>query len=72
MFQSPGDVLFRIGDFPVYYYGLTMALACITGVSVAYLIFKNSIPTKIMPQFGIFQRILLLPVFWVQGCITVF
>ncbi len=46
MFQSPGDVLFRIGDFPVYYYGLTMALACITGVSVAYLIFKKFNPDK--------------------------
>lgn len=46
MFQSPGDILFRIGDFPIYNYGLTMALACITGVSVAYILFKKFNPDK--------------------------
>lgn len=41
MFQSPGDILFSIHGFPIYNYGLTMAFACIIGVSVAYLLFKK-------------------------------
>lgn len=46
MFTSPGDVFFKIGDFAVYNYGVTMALACITGVSAAYLFFKKFNPDK--------------------------
>lgn len=46
MFKSPGDILFQIGNFPIYNYGLTMALACIVGVSAAYLIFKKYYPDK--------------------------
>ena len=46
MFKSPGDVLFSICGFPIYNYGLTMALACIIGVSAAYLLFKKFNPDK--------------------------
>lgn len=46
MFTSPGDVLFRIGDFAVYNYGITMALACFAGVSAAYFLFKKFNPDK--------------------------
>lgn len=46
VFQSPGDVLINIGGFQIYNYGITMAIACITGVSVAYLLFKKFNPDK--------------------------
>ena len=46
MFKSPGDIFFSIGAFSVYNYGVTMALACIVGVSIAYLLFKKYNPDK--------------------------
>lgn len=46
MFQSPGDILISIGGFPIYNYGLTMAFACITGLSVACLLFRKFNPDK--------------------------
>lgn len=46
MFVSPGDVFFKIGDFAIYNYGITMALACLIGVSVSCLIFKKFNPDK--------------------------
>ena len=41
MFQSPGDIAFRIFNFPVYYYGIILAFAILTGVYTAYLLYKN-------------------------------
>ena len=41
MFQSPGDVAFRIFSFPVYYYGIILAFSILTGVYTAYLLYKN-------------------------------
>lgn len=41
VFQSPGDICFRIFGFPVYNYGITMALACFVGVYISYLMFKK-------------------------------
>lgn len=41
-FQSPGDVIITIGSFPIYYYGVIMALACLTGVFVSYKVFKQT------------------------------
>lgn len=46
VFQSPGDVFFTIFNFPVYYYGITMAFACLVGVCVAYFVFKHFNPDK--------------------------
>lgn len=46
MFQSPGDILISIGGFPIYYYGITMAFACIIGVSASYFLFKKFNPDK--------------------------
>lgn len=46
MFQSPGDILFTIFDFPVYYYGLILAAACLIGVCTAYKVFKKYNPDK--------------------------
>ena len=40
-FQSPGDILFSIGSFSVYYYGIIMAFACFVGVFAAYKIFRH-------------------------------
>ncbi len=41
MFQSPGDVAFRILGFPVYYYGIILAFSILTGVYTAYLLYKK-------------------------------
>jgi len=42
--QSPGDVLIEICGFPIYYYGVIMAFACLAGVFVSYKIFKHVNP----------------------------
>ncbi len=41
MFQSPGEIAFRIFNYPVYYYGIILAFAIFTGVYTAYLIYKK-------------------------------
>ena len=41
MFQSPGDVAFSILGFPVYYYGIILAFAILTGVYTAYFLYKT-------------------------------
>lgn len=46
VFKSPGDVFITVFNFPVYYYGITMALACLVGVCVAYVVFKRYNPDK--------------------------
>ena len=46
VFQSPGDILFRVFDFPVYYYGLILAASCLIGVYTAFLFFKKYNPDK--------------------------
>ena len=40
-FQSPGDVAFKILDFPVYYYGIIMAFAIFLGFYVTYILYKK-------------------------------
>lgn len=45
-FQSPGDVIFTVFNYPVYYYGVIMAAACFLGVSASYLVFKKYNPEK--------------------------
>lgn len=44
IFQSPGDVFFKIFDFPVYYYGVVMAAACYIGIYASYRVFKKYNP----------------------------
>lgn len=46
VFQSPGDVLFHIGKTPIYFYGIIMAIACLSGVAVVYKLFKQIAPDK--------------------------
>ena len=46
IFQSPGDVIINIFGFPVYYYGVILALACVVGVLVSFHIFKKYNPDK--------------------------
>ncbi len=46
IFQSPGDVLFKVFDFPIYYYGLVLAAACLIGVVTAFKVFKKYNPDK--------------------------
>ncbi len=38
---SPGAIAFRLGGFPVYYYGICIALAALVGVVVSYKIIKK-------------------------------
>ena len=40
-FQSPGDIAFNILGFPIYFYGLILALAIIVGVYTAYFLYKR-------------------------------
>lgn len=44
MFVSPGEVAFHIGSIPVYYYGITMAMAIFAGVCIARLIMGKFYP----------------------------
>ena len=37
---SPGDVAFRIFDFPVYFYGIVLALSCLLSVVVARYLYQ--------------------------------
>lgn len=39
--SSPGDIAFKIFDFPVYYYGIILAFAILTGVFTAYKLFEK-------------------------------
>lgn len=38
---SPGSVAFKIGSFPIYYYGICIAIATLIGFSVSYYIAKK-------------------------------
>lgn len=41
MFQSPGDVAFKLLGYPVYYYGIILACAIFVGIYCAYLLYKK-------------------------------
>lgn len=41
MFQSPTDVAFNLLGFPVYYYGIILAIAILIGVYCAYCLYKK-------------------------------
>lgn len=41
MFQSPTDVAFNLFGFPVYYYGIILAIAILIGVYCAYCLYKK-------------------------------
>jgi len=41
MFASPGDTAFSIGSFPIYYYGIIMAIALTVGVFFAAFVTKK-------------------------------
>ncbi len=41
MFQSPAEVAFSIFGFPVYFYGIILALAILVGVYSAYFLYKH-------------------------------
>lgn len=42
MFTSPGDTAFRVWGFPLYWYGIVMAIACFVGIVVSYLVFRQT------------------------------
>ena len=41
VFQSPGDIAFKILDFPIYYYGIILSAAIFLGFLIAYSLFKK-------------------------------
>ena len=41
MFQSPTDVAFNLLGFPIYYYGIILAIAILIGVYCAYCLYKK-------------------------------
>lgn len=41
MFQSPGDIAFTIFDFPVYFYGIILAVSIFIGIYTAYFLYKR-------------------------------
>lgn len=43
-FESPGEILFDINGFAVYSYGVVMAIACLLGIYISYLIYKKYNP----------------------------
>lgn len=44
MFASPGEIAFSIDSFPVYYYGIIMAMAIVAGVFCAVFVTKKFYP----------------------------
>lgn len=60
IFKSPGDVLFNIGSFPVYCYGVTLAIASFVGVLVAYKVFKTYNPKSDYDKIWDFAAYLLI------------
>lgn len=60
IFKSPGDVLFNIGSFPVYCYGVTLAIASFVGVLVAYKVFKTYNPKLDYDKIWDFAAYLLI------------
>lgn len=41
MFSSPGEVAFSIGNFEIYYYGIILSLAALSGVYISYFIARK-------------------------------
>ncbi len=41
MFQSPSDIAFNIFGFPVYFYGIIMAISIFIGVYTSYFLYKK-------------------------------
>lgn len=41
MFQSPSEIAFSLLGFPIYWYGIILALAILVGVYTAFMLYKN-------------------------------
>lgn len=65
MFQSPSDVAFSLFGFPIYYYGIIMACSIMTGVYVAYFLYKKFY--DVLNAEKIFDFAPLLIIFGVLG-----
>lgn len=46
MFKSPAEIAFNIFGFPVYFYGITLALAILAGIYASYYIYKKFYNTE--------------------------
>ena len=60
IFQSPGDIVFSIGGFSIYYYGIIMAFACFVGVWTSYKVFRRFNKDKNFEEIWDFAAYLLI------------
>ncbi len=60
MFQSPGEVAFRIFDFPVYFYGIILAFSILVGVYAAYFLYKKFYESEKAPNIIDFSPFIIL------------
>lgn len=68
---APNDVAFNLLGLPVYWYGVTMALAIFVAMMLANSLFNKVNPDLKKIQLLNLRLILLLSEFLVQGCIFV-
>ena len=60
IFQSPGDVAFKIFNFPVYYYGIIISFAIFAGYLIAYYLFKKYYDTEKAKHIIDFSPLLII------------
>ena len=60
VFTSPGDIAFNVLSFPVYYYGIVMAFACLVGVFTSFLFFQASNKSEISEKIWDFSIWILI------------
>ena len=65
MFQSPGEIAFTIGSIDIYYYGIIMAFAILTGIGVILKLRKQYYPE--ISYDSIFDITFLLIIFGIIG-----
>lgn len=64
MFKSPAEIAFNIFGFPVYFYGITLALAIFAGIYAAYYIYKKFYNTE-----NNAEKIIVFPIYIIIiGC----
>lgn len=60
MFQSPADVAFNIFGFPVYFYGIILAVAILIGTYTAYYLYKRFYDKKDAANIIDFSPLLII------------
>lgn len=58
--KSPGDVAFSILGFKIYCYGIVLAVAILTGIYVAYFLYKTFCDKEKAPRFFDFSPLVII------------